>query len=157
MKKLSGNELNSTVKTIVENTLFENKIIRIVEERGMFGDYRYLIGPIIGYINNYIKDNNPNEKLTTPTKIGDYPVDKYIVDIPQHFFNKLTWIENKKLVIEIFDLDEKGIDLIGLDNIVGYRSGQYNSSEMDRLNSDKKLESLDIKIVGFSQNECIFH
>lgn len=144
--------IKEIVKNVVYGKLLEENIVKIVEERGMFSDYKNLIMPIIKYINNYLKSETPNEKLIN----GKYVIYKYVVKIPDTLLKQLTWIENKNLIIEIIDLSDDLINEIGVENITKNRKGQQTTSMFDRLTKDNKLEKLEMKINGYSLNKQVF-
>lgn len=153
---LDKKKLLETIENAVKNTLFESTVIKMVEERGMFSDYRGIINPILNYVDNYLDNNNPNENVTITSENGTVKADKYTVEIPQNLLNKISWVEEKKIVIEVLDLTEDGVKKIGLNNIIDHKSGQYNLSRFDRLTPNNKLEKIEIKISGFSVNKNIF-
>jgi len=148
------NTLREYISNIVSTTLLEHKIIRIVEERGMFSDYKQLISPILNYINRSLKMDINYTPYTLTLKNGQsFKARKYFYKIPNEFLKGLSWIENKHIGITIVDVTKEDSVKIGVDEIKGVRSGLYSASKFDKLTPSGKLEDLKITLLGFSIDE----
>jgi len=154
--KLNEGELTTLVEKIFKTTLFENKIIRIVENRGMFPNHRHIIEPIISYVEKYIRENEPNNEIYLNAAKGQIPAFLYIVEIPESILKGLSWVYKKSITIKVFDIDNETIKIFGYDNLSNYRYAYYNVNMEDKLTDNKLLESLNIKMEAYSLNGKLF-
>lgn len=139
------------IKDIVTTTILEHNVIRIVEERGMFSDYKQLISPILNYINRYLDVDTDYTSFNLELKSGEkFKTRKYVYKIPNEFLKGLSWVENKQINITIIDVSKEDSLKIGVDDLKGVRSGFYSASKFDKLTSNGKLEDLKITLLGFS-------
>jgi hypothetical protein len=109
--------------------LLENKVIRIVEERGYFGTkYIPVVRQIVKYIEEYIKNNAKNEK------------DGWTLSIPNELTEKIDCVKTLWINIKIVD----SIDGFNCTGGGGNAVFQHNKIV------DGKLEFGKISIYGFS-------
>lgn len=138
-------------KLITEFSNSERNIIRIVESRGMFTNYDNIIGPIVRYVNNYIKANEPDSILTyTLSDMKLIPVKRYIVYIPDDITNTITWVENKIIKIIVYDLKGKYVPDIDRKRFNNSNEGLYSVPSDDKLTKDGKLNEIRILVKSFS-------
>lgn len=109
--------------------LLENKVIRIVEERGYFGTkYIPVVKQIIKYIEEYIRNNAKNEK------------DGWSLSIPNELTEKIDCVETLWINVKIVDSIE------GFNNT----GGGGNSIRQQNKIVNGKLAFGKISIYGFS-------
>lgn len=109
--------------------LLENKVIRIVEERGYFGTkYIPVVRQIVKYIEEYIKNNAKNEK------------DGWSLSIPNELTEKIDCVETLWINVKI------------VDSIEGFNStgGGGNTIRQQNKIVNGKLAFGKISIYGFS-------
>ena len=145
-------DFKENIERLFENTISENKVIRIVEERGMFMNYKHIIEPIIKYLQTYIQNNKPNRK----SKLAKvYEIDKYEnINIPKELTSKITWIDNLNIIVNVYDVTNDVFEKVP--NIANHRDDSGDLKRIDSLNNEGKLTSFTINITTFSVDKIIY-
>jgi hypothetical protein len=155
---IKENQLNNIISPTYKNSVIVEHIISLVESRGMFKGYDSIIDPIIRYCDSYLKERYPykTEEYTNSDN-KTFKFYRYRIIIPDKLLSSITWANNKELIINVVDMDEEAIDMLGNENIVNFRRGYSENSRYDKIDDNGKLNSLRITISVFSVNKNIFY
>lgn len=145
-------DFKENIERLFENTISENKIIRIVEERGMFMNYKHVIEPIISYVQNFIQNNPPTKQATLSQK---YTIDKFEkIVIPKELTDKLTWIDNLNIFVNVYDVTSEVFEKVP--SIDSHRDASGDLNRKDSLNDKGQLNSFNIYLTTFSVDRQIY-
>lgn len=127
----------------------------IFEERGV-ATYpaREIISKIVGYCNQYIRNNEPDENTYTKNEYtGEkVPVEVFSLIIPDEVVKGIFWIDKPSICVRIFDIRTNSP--VGFDMRNG--KGQHISNPYEELNDDNtKLKTCIIDIDATAINSTV--
>jgi hypothetical protein len=155
---INENQLNNIITPLYKKYAIIEKVISLVESRGMFKDYDSVINLIITYCDTYIKQNNPDKKIKV-SKGNNIAVNLnlYKINIPIDILNKISWANNKEIIINVSDMNEEDLNKLGEKDIIDNRNAGYSNLSFDKIDANGKLSKLSIFLYVFSLNKKIYY